>query len=386
MRFRSLILAILSLTFVVGCEDFVDPAQFVEPEFGDATVKAGTDNVTISSSFTRNLKVKECGIYLSSDKENFRRIAGTKLEGGEFSIAISGLSADKDYWYKAFLYNGKTEVLSELETFHTEAAAIVNPDNPDTPDDPGTVTEPTFSDPVFKAWVLRYFDKDSDGKISIEEAANVTHIDLESGEITSLKGIESFTNLTFLRCNGADFGGYGKIAKVDLRANTKLVTLDLGYNQLDSIDLSKNTALSTIILNHNSIKELKLGTQQLLTKLDCSENALKALDLSANASLITLYCNKNNIAALDLKNNVALQEIDCSENALASLDLSKATALVKLTAFGNKITFIDFTKNSALTELYCNPMDALTDIWLIRGHAYVKVDVPEATAISYKRI
>jgi hypothetical protein len=70
-------------------------------------------------------------------------------------------------------------------------------------------------------------DKDADGKLSEEEIAAVPVLDVMEKNIASLKGIEFFTALTDLYCDG---------------------------NQLTSLDVSKNTALQLLGCFGNQIK------------------------------------------------------------------------------------------------------------------------------------
>ena len=110
-----------------------------------------------------------------------------------------------------------------------------------------------ITDPVFRAWCeeqMDEWDTDDNGKLSPDEAADVTEI-VCSGTynankgIESLKGIEHFTGLT---------------------------TLDCSYNKLSSFDVSKNSAL---------------------TELYCTGNLLTALDVSKNIALTNLNCTNN---------------------------------------------------------------------------------------------
>ncbi len=99
-----------------------------------------------------------------------------------------------------------------------------------------------MEDDVFKALCIERFDTDRNGKVSPEEAAQVTRFDLSArpyggDKITSLKGIEYFTELTDL---------YGSALNLQVR------TLDLHYNrklrQIPDRTFLLNTTLERIIL------------------------------------------------------------------------------------------------------------------------------------------
>lgn len=62
----------------------------------------------------------------------------------------------------------------------------------------------TMDDVVFKKYCLENFDTNRDGKLYQEEANAVHNIDVTGLEVVSLKGIENFTNLKFLKAANCD--------------------------------------------------------------------------------------------------------------------------------------------------------------------------------------
>ena len=130
-----------------------------------------------------------------------------------------------------------------------------------------------FEDENFKAYCVENFDSDGDGKVSYAEAKVVTNIDVCNKGISSLKGIESFTNLTYLSCFSNPFSSSSnQLTSLDVSQNTALTVLKCYSNRLTSLDVSKNTALK---------------------QLWCSSNQLTSLDVSKNTALELLYCNSN---------------------------------------------------------------------------------------------
>ena len=112
-----------------------------------------------------------------------------------------------------------------------------------------TVTEPVpeslnlekdVPDAAFRA-VLTQFDTDSDGKISKEEAEQVTELDLEwdweSAQISDLQGIGFFTELQVLNAS------WQNLNAVDLSKNTKLKRINLEFNFIKNLDLSNQIHL-----------------------------------------------------------------------------------------------------------------------------------------------
>ena len=157
------------------------------------------------------------------------------------------------------------------------------------------IDETNFPDANFRNYVLASFDSNGDEKLDDEEIANVKYIHAPSKTISSLKGIEYFTELEGLDCDN---------------------------NQLASLDVSKNTKLVKLICSKNALTSLNTSHNPLLKKLDIYSNKLTSIDVSQNTELETLYIGRNPIETLNVKNNVKLMELQSELNDLTSIDLS----------------------------------------------------------------
>lgn len=157
------------------------------------------------------------------------------------------------------------------------------------------IDETNFPDANFRSYVLASFDSNGDEKLDDEEIANVKYINAPSKTISSLKGIEYFTELLELNCDN---------------------------NQLTSLDVSKNTKLVTLICSKNALTSLNTSHNPLLKKLDIYSNKLTSIDVSQNTELETLYIGRNPIETLNVKNNLKLMELQSELNDLTSIDLS----------------------------------------------------------------
>ncbi|MBR0079232.1 MAG: hypothetical protein IJP69_02530 [Synergistaceae bacterium] len=301
----------------------------------------------------------------------------------------------------------------------------------------------SFPDIAFRAYVKKNFDTDSDGKLSTAEISAVTTISVSHyqapGEITDdhifhdigvngLRGVEFFTELTFLDCSKNELrsldiskntklttlycsgawlseldvtkhtalidlqcaGNY--FSSFDVSKNTALVSLDCGIEELTGLDVTKNTNLKSLRLEVSKLTQLDLSKNTALTFLLCNRSSLTALDLSKNTALTTLECCQNpNMTRLTLPETTSLTKITCYENKLSGLDVSKNTALTQLTVSNNEITTIDITKNTALTgfsvsmnkltELDVSKNTALTDLGCA-GNKITKLDVCNNTALT----
>ena len=114
---------------------------------------------------------------------------------------------------------------------------------------------------------------DKDSFITRTEAEAVKTLDLNSKSISSLAGIEFFSNLEELDCS---------------------------ENKLSALDVTKLTNLNY---------------------LKCNNNKIAALDLSKNSKLTYVHCAKNELTALNIKNCPAIETIICGNQA-SSLTLN----------------------------------------------------------------
>ena len=186
------------------------------------------------------------------------------------------------------------------------------------------INEDNFPDPNFRNYIKTYKAGGRD-VLTVEEQRKVETIEVEGKNISSLRGIEAFPNLTELKC------GNNSIQKLDLRQNPKLKTLKCNKNQLTQLDLSKNPDIDY---------------------LNCSENQLEQLDVS-HLKLEYLYCSHNDLEQLDVKNSKWLRELDCSKNELTKLDVdvTHKPNLVRVECQNNQLTALDVSSSPNLTTL-----------------------------------
>ena len=178
-----------------------------------------------------------------------------------------------------------------------------------------------FPDAAFRNYVSTLDANPTNGYLTEDEINPTESMEVSSMNITSLKGIEYFTALKYLKCEG---------------------------NQLTDLDLSKNTTLEVLDCSNNKLTALDVKANTALTTLDCYDNQLTALDVSANTALEYLNCSNNKLTALDMTHNTSLEQLDCSGNNIrkgmqalvSSLPQNNGTFLVYNSAAndGNRIT------------------------------------------------
>lgn len=213
-----------------------------------------------------------------------------------------------------------------------------------------------FPDPVFRRYVSDNFDADGNSVLSAAEIAAARSVSVSGMDISSLEGIEYFTELTSLLCSDND------LAELDVSSNRSLVYLSVSGNKLSEIDLSRNTKLENLDLGMtakdgtvygNNISELDLSKNKRLINLSCAYNKLKKLDLSGCPKLEIVKCSGNKLTELNVVGCGNLRQLECFSNSLKKLDLSGNPALTRLYCSDNKLTSLDLRKNRELKTLFC---------------------------------
>lgn len=222
-------------------------------------------------------------------------------------------------------------------------------------------------------------DANGDSLISYEEAEAVTAMDVSSeidsvylengwyfgpvGNIKLITGIEAFTNLDTLICNG------NNIQSLYLSKNTKLKYVDCRFNgyphwsaslkkyntwgRMQSINVSICNDLEYLDCSENWIEILNVSNNPDLQFLDCSGHRLDDLDVSNNSKLKELYCSSNtaSFGELDVSNNPELRTLYCELLGLESLDVSKNMKLEILHCMNIELSNLDVSNNPLLNEL-----------------------------------
>ena len=223
-----------------------------------------------------------------------------------------------------------------------------------------------FKDEIFRQYCLHEFDTSPrDGKISLKEASDVFVINVkgknyedeeeeEMNKITSLAGIEYFSNLKELYCSN------NRIEEIDVSNNKDLRKLDCSFNPIGKIDVSELYKLTDLYLHTTNIKSLDVSNNALLYLLTTSTSPITSLDVTENKELAMLLCNGNQLTNLDVTKNTKLVMLYCGSNRLSTLDISMNTHLVNLWC-NNQVdnnnrkllTNLDISQNISLQTLSC---------------------------------
>ena len=214
------------------------------------------------------------------------------------------------------------------------------------------INDRKIPDEKFRNYLSESFDKDGDGVLEASEIRNITKIDCSYRDIQSLYGIQYFSELEELNCEGNAIGGIGEIKR-----NRKLIRLNCSDNNIGGLDLRyelKDLRLKSLDCSGNSMHSLNVSNDILLERLNCTNNELCMIDISESTVLKSFHCDKNAIEELNLNNNKQLTDFSCSENKLNILDVSDNVALTNLKCFGNQLDILDICSNPKLIYVYKN--------------------------------
>lgn len=230
----------------------------------------------------------------------------------------------------------------------------------------------TIPDNTFKAILVNNaaINTNGDSEIQVSEAAAFNDtIDCRNQNIHDLTGIQYFTALTALFCQGNILGSLDvsqntalvmlscnncNLTSLDVSQNTVLEKLYCGFNSLGSLDVSQNIALKELTCYFTGLSSLDVSQNTALTRLNCTNNYINFLDVTLNTALVRLSCHENNLDELDVRQNTGLQLLQCYSNNLDSLDVSQNTALTWLECGSNNLSSLDVSQNTVLRNLRCS--------------------------------
>jgi protein phosphatase 1 regulatory subunit 7 len=234
------------------------------------------------------------------------------------------------------------------------------------------------------------------GRMLREDAEKVNRLDLNLenhfGEIEDLKGIEGFTNITFLSAAGQN------IEDIDLSSNTKLDTLFLQNNYLTTIDISYNVNLKVIDVLVNELhtitglehagqlKKLNLSynyfedfsiSNASIEHLLISDNQLTTFDSSGAPHLKSVLLTTNQLSSVDFSANPSLETVLISNNKLQQINLDDNPNLMYFYASSNQMTRLDVSQNTALIDLRVDRNPDLSCIKIHNGQEIPTVSISE---------
>lgn len=222
-------------------------------------------------------------------------------------------------------------------------------------------------------------DTNDDGQIQVSEALAVTSLAVNNSSITSLQGIENFTNLTHLNFNS------NNVSTVDLSQLTSLQVLSCSFNNLSTLDFSTLPNLTSLNIMYNHFTMLDVSGLANLVELKCLHNELLSIFLKNNnpaADLVTLIVSENpNLAHIcadtvdypviqaalatahltPLLDSVCDPSSPCGPNVVCIADAKFKTKLISLGVDTNNDGKIQVTEAQAVTTLNLSSPENSTD-------------------------
>ena len=340
---RFYLLALAATLAFTGCKkDDGDPRPenltIEKTEYALDAVENRTATVSFSAPADWTLSVVYDDAESSADWLSVTPMSGTAGEQTvELSAARNFRTSDRTAY--ADLVCGEQSV--RLTVTQTAASEVV---------DFTAQFDPGFAQKLQELGIIA--DADNITPEDMEKIAAITSLDVAGsydnpGTLTSLRGIEYFESLTFLKCDS------NQLTTLDVSANTALTYLYCHSNQLTTLDVRANTALTTLSCSSNSLTKLDVRQNTELMNLSCSSNSLTSLDVSRNTALTGLWCESNQLTELNVSANTALTQLHCGSNQLTELDVRQNTALTGLWCYDNQLTELDISRNTALTYLHC---------------------------------
>ena len=208
------------------------------------------------------------------------------------------------------------------------------------------INSTNFPDANFRNYILENID-DGDGVLSEGEIYWTRYLDVADHNISSLKGIEFFTELETLHAPN------NPIKTLDLSKNTKLRDAVLYDCQLTSLNVSGCAALDKLECGNNQLTKLSVANNTLLTSFSCDHNQLTSLDLTKNTELGYFTCDVNRLTSLKLPNSATLGHLDCSNNQLTTLNVANNPGLTHLNCSNNQLAQLNVSSNPNLDHLDC---------------------------------
>lgn len=220
----------------------------------------------------------------------------------------------KNYYLFLFLlfgFFGKAQIITIPDTNFKAKLLAASPSN--------TIAK-NLSGTYFK------IDANSNAEIEVSEALNVSTLNVQSSNISSLQEINQFSNLTILNCS------YNQLTDLNLTSLVNLIDLNCRYNQLVNLNI---TGLIS------------------LYNFDCTNNQLTSLNANNLVNLSFLYCNFNQLTNLTFSGCTNLTNVECSYNNLTSLNVTGLNNLFYLKCINNLLTEINCTGISKISTLWC---------------------------------
>lgn len=208
-----------------------------------------------------------------------------------------------------------------------------------------------FPDDIFRSVIESKYDYNQNGYIEEDEILITRNIVCEYMGVSSVKGIEYFTEMQGLWVMN------NNITEIDVSKNLNLHGIWCSDNPIRHIDISKNTELEWIYCYNCDLQELDVTHNPNMSFIECNTNPdIKELDVTKCPKLEHLTCGSCDLASIDLTNCPNLAHLDIFRNPrLTSLDVSKCSKMKRLDIWDNPyLSNVDVTHCPELQYYNCS--------------------------------
>ena len=245
---------------------------------------------------------------------------------------------------------------------------------------PVPINSTTFPDDIFRSVVLSTYDYNHNGYLEDDEILMTRNIVCEYKGVSSVKGIEYFTEMQGLWVMN------NNITELDVSKNVNLHGIWCSDNPIKHIDLSHNPELEWIYCFDCDLEELDVTHNPNMAFIEANTNPkIKELDVTKCPKLEHLTIGSCDLESIDLSNCPRLAHLDIFRNPrlksldvtccpkmkrldiwdnpyLSNVDVSKCPELQYYNCAHNNVTSLDVTHNPELFKLNCAYNPKLTSI------------------------
>ncbi len=145
-RWTYILLCLITSISAISCTETPDCREFQVPEIVSITSLPYVHSAVLISDLQTAPSGKiEVGFYIGKNRAELKRIY-TTLSGKSFRLSVNDLEDGTNYFFKAFVTNGRNEIASAFESFITETEPVI-PSDPVLPEDPDTPDVPEPENP-----------------------------------------------------------------------------------------------------------------------------------------------------------------------------------------------------------------------------------------------
>ncbi|WP_299334109.1 T9SS type A sorting domain-containing protein [uncultured Psychroserpens sp.] len=159
-------------------------------------------------------------------------------------------------------------------------------------------------------------DTNNDGEIQLNEALAVSFLNISNKNITSLEGIQHFSNVTDF------YARHNNIVDLDLSFLTSIGDLLLDNNPMESLDLSNLVNADIIKVYETNLIDLNLESLESVQILEGGNGPLGTVNLDALIHADYLYFPLGNLSELNISALEYCQKISLEGNPVIDLDVS----------------------------------------------------------------